>query len=1175
MAEQGSPPKGEESSGLRWPRARSQLMAVAGLIAFLVASISWHPAHAQTVEPNPGDRKGEKAKRQASKAPSARADLFDSDLEKYGSQISAASVIANGLLSESAKTSNMERLIKEVSDNLGGSVEKPPDLRTFIVAATAGTALSLLDHGLRDQASVILRKILDLHLEEQQLKEDPWVVSSAASIAMQLATRGESTFAFEYWKSSINDRRLILARKLKEAGGDFTVDFNLGNEVRAQSTILLASVDFLTAQGRANDAFEIARLFQSAMNLLPPELGDNIRLRGPTSLVLSAIKTRDEALLSRALEWLLSIVKASSFTASPLFTTRWSDKVPGQYFLVRDVTYVASNLQQSGRADLAANLFAETERVLEQDPAVPRIYADWLRFLAARNVTCYNPKLGSDRMEAIWKKIQSAFIPTEEFSSYPLTLAWGKLAAGNKERATFYVNLHENAKKSRKRRMPLTFDMSFFKSGIDSDFYSGWLQLALNNRRKAIEKFNEAIDENKSVPDQLLYGLIEAGEFKLGEVLLAPNVLFTTSGASWVTQPVSRTLEIASLVSYVLGRTGHVEQAIRFLGEALVDPNVDSQDLDSFIRFRPLYDRGDDSLFASLVSPPPILRWSESSQERDVGRVSFRRLETIGRLYIALADIAPPTPESLETKWQIAQWNAYDSLAHDFGRGLVLRRRGNVLPFDLERQTLARERTRVESNALSLRSFDEIADQELIVPPCAARVVSNRSFGGESVFSWPSLVAIPDRVRFGKNISWKFPTLSAAVSADTAQIPKSIGVGNSPTLKMIQSSLDPDEMVIHTSVFPEFVQVHSLTANAASSWLWRISKDDLEKRISRLRTVSSPNDRGEVEQWNAKDFELAHMFYENLIGRAKVTQISSTTTITFILDPLLATLPTSTLIMREYGTEIAVNAEVRFRKAPWLDKRFASRFLPSVQSRLDTANGRAEYADADFSVVAFSDPILSESADCGRAKAPSQMCRLRYTSNIASLLAQEAEAGKSRLFLRNDADKITFGSFVGAGASASMRFLGVFTHGLTPPETARLVGIHDAALIFSKPGDLKGVDAERARVLTASEIGAGKIDADLVLLLSCNSASSGSVDSGGYTGLAEAFLRAGARSVLVSHWPLFEQSAEALIPALWRLNQLSNKSAALRRAIQIVRDSSEGEDMSHPAYWAGFTLVGR
>ena len=119
--------------------------------------------------------------------------------------------------------------------------------------------------------------------------------------------------------------------------------------------------------------------------------------------------------------------------------------------------------------------------------------------------------------------------------------------------------------------------------------------------------------------------------------------------------------------------------------------------------------------------------------------------------------------------------------------------------------------------------------------------------------------------------------------------------------------------------------------------------------------------------------------------------------------------------------------------------------------------------------------------------------------------------------------------------------------------------------------------AEDDGVLTASEIAALRLDADWVILSACNTAASdGTPGAEGLSGLAKAFVHAGARTLFVSHWPVSSQATVALTSVL--LGEASRpgvgRAEAHRRAMQAVRDDPATPLFAHPVFWAPFVVIG-
>ena len=98
------------------------------------------------------------------------------------------------------------------------------------------------------------------------------------------------------------------------------------------------------------------------------------------------------------------------------------------------------------------------------------------------------------------------------------------------------------------------------------------------------------------------------------------------------------------------------------------------------------------------------------------------------------------------------------------------------------------------------------------------------------------------------------------------------------------------------------------------------------------------------------------------------------------------------------------------------------------------------------------------------------------------------------------------------------------THALLSQEATDLTdgAITEPALLLH-PGD--GEDG----FLTASEAATLRLDADWVLLSACNTAAGDAEDAEGLSGLARAFFFAGAKALMVSHWPVEDTWTMSLI----------------------------------------------
>ena len=106
-------------------------------------------------------------------------------------------------------------------------------------------------------------------------------------------------------------------------------------------------------------------------------------------------------------------------------------------------------------------------------------------------------------------------------------------------------------------------------------------------------------------------------------------------------------------------------------------------------------------------------------------------------------------------------------------------------------------------------------------------------------------------------------------------------------------------------------------------------------------------------------------------------------------------------------------------------------------------------------------------------------------------------------------------------------------------------------------------------LLTASEIAQLKLDADWAVLSACNTAAEDKPGAEALSGLARAFFYAGARSLLVSHWSVDDNSAARLMIGTFRcMSRNSNLShaEALRQSMLAMIDAARSEDEAIPVF---------
>lgn len=320
----------------------------------------------------------------------------------------------------------------------------------------------------------------------------------------------------------------------------------------------------------------------------------------------------------------------------------------------------------------------------------------------------------------------------------------------------------------------------------------------------------------------------------------------------------------------------------------------------------------------------------------------------------------------------------------------------------------------------------------------------------------------------------------------------------------------------------------------------------------------------------------------------------------FVQGDALSSLPMSVLVTRAPAGDDA--DPVALRNTTWLVDDYAISILPSVQS-LALIRGAAPGADGSERqrFIGFGDPLLQ-----GRSLARGKE-RMRFppaqavfrTPAPGSFRSQDSEVDIMRLRSMNrlpgtarelnDISEI-FGPraselfLAGAATEAKVKqtafkdasVIAFATHGILAGE---IRGATEPGLVMTPPADPSTTDDG---YLSSSEIAALRMQADWVILSACNTAGSDGLEGApGLSGLARSFLYAGARSLLVSHWPVRDDVAARLtVDAIRRQRETSHSSAAdaVRGAMLAIRNDrsrdANPDTFAHPNAWAPFSFVG-
>lgn len=256
---------------------------------------------------------------------------------------------------------------------------------------------------------------------------------------------------------------------------------------------------------------------------------------------------------------------------------------------------------------------------------------------------------------------------------------------------------------------------------------------------------------------------------------------------------------------------------------------------------------------------------------------------------------------------------------------------------------------------------------------------------------------------------------------------------------------------------------------------------------------------------------------------------------------------------------------------PYLLRRFAVSYVPSasVLSLLAQPDAPVETGgEPPKRFLAFADPVYgpTEKPENGplaqEGRGPLEglwsLPRLQGTSQEVSRIASRYPPAEVKIYQGREANEE---NIKGNPLVESARRLHIAAHGLVDERQPELSGLY----LTPKSQDDDGL-------LQVYEIFNLRLRADLVVLSACDTGLGKLVTGEGLVGLTRAFLYAGAPSVVVSLWPVRDDTAPDLMVGFYEdLDRSGDKAEALRQAkLAMIR---EGEH-AHPYHWAPFILVG-
>ncbi|MFH1982518.1 MAG: CHAT domain-containing protein [Pseudomonadota bacterium] len=449
-----------------------------------------------------------------------------------------------------------------------------------------------------------------------------------------------------------------------------------------------------------------------------------------------------------------------------------------------------------------------------------------------------------------------------------------------------------------------------------------------------------------------------------------------------------------------------------------------------------------------------------------------------------------------------------------------------------------------------------------------------------------------------QDIKARFPEYENIVNPDNADVTK------------VRSTLGDSEALISIFSGKNYTFTWAVPKTGAVSLVKApIGRARMAAVVDELREALNPGGLTSIMDLPPYDLKLAYTLYEQTLKPVEAGWKKAKNLMVITQGPIgqipLSILPTTPAV--EPDSAPGKPGFSKYQEENWLIKTHSVTVLPSVSALINLRSfvakktervAYAGFGDPYFNLEQLAEAETEASKEASRPamrNAPVLLRGIRVTKagaldkeKIASVdismlnrlpdtreevidIAASLKADIARdVYLGRQASEHTIKSM-----TLDDRRVVVFaTHGLVAGD---LDGLDQPALALSAPAVTGNADEDG--LLTMGEIMGLRLNADWVVLSACNTGAAEGDGAEAVSGLGQAFFYAGARSLLVTGWPVETVSAKMLTTSLFQ-RQLahpdSDRAQLLRLTMidMIEKKHEHGFSYAHPIFWAPFSIVG-
>ena len=407
------------------------------------------------------------------------------------------------------------------------------------------------------------------------------------------------------------------------------------------------------------------------------------------------------------------------------------------------------------------------------------------------------------------------------------------------------------------------------------------------------------------------------------------------------------------------------------------------------------------------------------------------------------------------------------------------------------------------------------------------------------------------------------------------------------TLEELQETLRPGEGYLKLATLDGATFAIFATSEMARAYRAGVDPEALEAEVDELRATIAYVENGQTLTFPF-DIEKSRALYKALLEPVDA-EVKALDHLVFEPDGAMLRLPANLLVADDasvdrYVERIAQGGDdYDFTGTNWLGREVRITTTVSPSAFRDVRRAPGSSAVREYIGFGENTPLTQERGTLGTRAALAGGADCLWAPSIWDypIKADELYAASRSLGAGTAQERIVTGDTFTDTAVLGMedldqyRILHFATHGLVtapqpecPPRPALLTSFGDE---------------QSDGLLSFAEIFDLKIDADLVILSACDTAGEATlgatreagVSGGGFAldGLVRAFVGAGGRTVVASHWPVPDDydATNRLIDGFFSVAPGTSLAEAMRQSQGRLMDQSE---TSHPFYWSAFAIVG-